>query len=72
MPMMGSPIFNWYAACLEQELISWEYVVDDNFTVNKTEKNEFKAAIIRGWIGDIGTQYLHKYKWTREEWENMR
>ena len=51
------------------ELIRWEDVVEDNFRVNKTE-NEFKAALIRGWIGDKGTQYLHKYKWTRDEWQN--
>ena len=69
MPSIGNPIFNWSAPCLEQELIRWEDVVDDNFRVNKTE-NEFKAALIRGWIGDKGTQYLHKYKWTRDEWQN--
>ena len=44
-------------------------VVDDKFRVNKTE-NEVKAALIREWIGDKGTQYLNKYKWTREEWQN--
>ena len=69
MPTVGNPIFNWSAFCLEQELIRWEDVVDDNFRVNKTE-NEVKAAIIRGWIGDKGTQYLRKYKWTRDEWQN--
>ena len=69
MPTVGNPIFNWSAPCLEQELIRWEDVVDDNFRVNKTE-NEVKAALIRGWIGDKGTQYLHKYKWTRDEWQN--
>ena len=69
MPTVGNPIFNWSAPCLEQELIRWEDIVDDNFRVNKTE-NEVKAALIRGWIGDKGTQYLRKYKWTREEWQN--
>ena len=69
MPKVGNSILNWDAACLEQELIRWEDVVDDNFRVNKT-KNEFKVACIIGWIGDKGTQYLHKYKWTREEWQN--
>ena len=44
MPTIGNPIFNWSAPCLEQELIRWEDVVDDNFRVNKTE-NEFKAAL---------------------------
>ena len=68
MPTVGNPIFNWDPACLEHELIKWEFL-DDNFRVNKTE-NEFKAALIRGWIGDKGTQYLHKYKWTRGEWQN--
>ena len=33
-------------------------------------ENEVKAALIRGWIGDKGTHYLHKYKWTEEEWQN--
>ena len=66
MPTIGNPVFNWSAPCLEQELIRWDDVVDD-FRVNKTE-NEFKAALIRGWIGDKGTKYLHKYKWTRKEW----
>ena len=56
MPITGNPIFKWDAACLEQELIMWEDVVDDNFRVNKTE-DEFKAAIITGWIEDKGTQY---------------
>ena len=37
-----------------------EDVVDDNFRVNKNE-NEFKAALIRGWIGGKGSEYLHKY-----------
>ena len=69
MLTIGNPIFKWSAPCLEQGLIRWEDVVDDNFRVNKTE-NEFKAALIRGWIGDKGTQYLHKYKWTRDEWQN--
>ena len=69
MPTIGNPIFNWSATFLEQELIRWEDVVDDNFRVNKTE-NELKAALIRGWIGDKGTQYLHKFKWTRDEWQN--
>ena len=69
MPTIGNPIFNWSAPFLEQELIRWEDVVDDNFRVNKTE-NEVKAALIRGWIGDKGTQYLHKYKWARDEWQN--
>ena len=64
MPTIGNPIFNWSAPCLKQELIRWEDVVDDNFRVNKTE-NEFKA-----WIGDKGTQYLCKYKWARDEWQN--
>ena len=69
MPTIGNPIFNWIAPSLEQQLIRWEDVVDDNFRVNKTE-NEFKAALIRVWIGDKGTCYLCKYKWTREEWQN--
>ena len=42
MPTIGNPIFNWNTPCLEQELIRWEDVVDDNFRINKTE-NEFKA-----------------------------
>ena len=62
-------MFNWSAPCLEQGLIRWEGVVDDNFRVNKTE-NEFKAVLIRGWIGDKGTQYLHQYTWTGDEWQN--
>ena len=41
MPTVGNPIFNWSVPCLEQELIRWEDVVDDNFRVNKT-KNEVK------------------------------
>ena len=69
MTTIGNPIFNWSEPCLEQQLIRWEDVVDDNFRVNKTD-NEVKAALIRGWIGDKGTQYLHKYKWTRDEWQN--
>ena len=36
MPTIGNPIFNWDAACLEEELIRWEDAVDDNFRVNKT------------------------------------
>ena len=44
-------------------------MVEDNFRENKTQ-NEFKEALIRGWIGDKGTQYLHKCKWTRDEWQN--
>ena len=67
MSIIGNPILNWNAPCLEQEFIRWEDVVDDNFRVNKTE-NEFKAALIRGWTGDKGTQYLHK--WTRDKWQN--
>ena len=55
MPTIGNPIFNWSAPCPEQELTRWEDVVDNNFRVNKTE-NEVKAALIRGWIGDKGTQ----------------
>ena len=51
MPTIGDSIFNWSAPCLEEELIRWEDVVDDNFRVNITE-NEVKAAFIRGWIGD--------------------
>ena len=70
MPTVGNPIFNWNAPCLEQEFIRWEDVVDDNFRVNKTE-NEFKAALIRGWIGEKGTQYLHTYKWTRDDGKTM-
>ena len=46
-------------------------VVDENFRVNKT-KNEFKAALIKGCIDDKGTQYLCKYKQTREEWQNHK
>ena len=69
MPTIGCQTVNWGVPCLEQELIRWEDVVDDNFKVNKTE-NEFKATLIRGWIGDKGTQYLHKYKGTRDEWQN--
>ena len=51
MPTIQNPIFNWNAPCLELELIRWENVVDDNVRVNNTE-NEFKAALIKGWIGD--------------------
>ena len=51
MSTIGNPIFNWGAPCLEQELIRWEDVIDDNFRVNKTE-NEVKTALIRGWIAD--------------------
>ena len=69
MPTIGNPIFNWSAPCLKQELIRWEDVVDDNFRVNKTE-NEVKAALMRGLIRDKDTQYLHKYKWTRDERQN--
>ena len=57
MPTIGNPIFNWNTPCLEQELIRWDDVADDNFRVNKTG-NEFKAALIRGWIGEKCTQYL--------------
>ena len=74
MPTIGNPIFNWNAPYLEQKLIRCEDVVDDNFRVNKTEnvsvENEFKAALFRGWIKDKGTQYLRKYKRTRNEWQN--
>ena len=59
MPTIGNPIFNWNAPCLGQELIRWKDVVDDNFRVTKTE-NEFKAALIRGWIGGKGKR--NKYK----------
>ena len=69
MHTIGNHIFNWNAPYLEQELIRWDNVGDNSFRVNKPE-NEFKAALIRGWIGDKGTQYLHKHKWTREEWQN--
>ena len=69
MPTIGNPIFNWSAPCLEKELLKWEDVADDSLRVNKTE-NEFKAALIRGWIGDKGTQDLCKYKQTRDEWQN--
>ena len=68
MPTIGNPFYNWNVACLE-ELIRWEDVADDNLRMYKTE-DEFKAALIRGWIGDKGTQYLCKYKWTRDEWQN--
>ena len=61
MPMIGNPIFNVNVSCLEQDLIRWEDIVDDNFRVNKTE-NEYNATLIRGWIGDKGTWYLCKYK----------
>ena len=44
--------------------------VDFSFFTSLKTENEFKAALIRGWIGDKGTQYLHKYKWTRDEWQN--
>ena len=71
MPTVGNPIFNWDASCLEQELIRWEDVIDDNIRVNKTE-NEYKAALIRGWIGDKGTQYLCMYKWKKEECKTIR
>ena len=71
MPTVGNPIFNWYVPCLEHELIRWEDVVDDSFRVNKTE-NEYKVYLIRGCIGDISTQYLCKYKWTKEECNTMR
>ena len=59
MPTIGNPIFDWNALCLEQELIRLEDVVDDSFRLNKTE-NEFKAALIRGWVHDKGIQYLGK------------
>ena len=68
MSTIGNPILNWNVPCPEQDFIWWEDVVYDNFRVNKTE-NEFKAALIRGWIGDKGT-VLCKYKWTRDEWQN--
>ena len=71
MPTVGNPIFNWDTPCLEQELIKWENVVDDNFRVNKIE-NEYKAALIRGWIGNKGSQYLCKYEWTKEGCKTMR
>ena len=51
--------------------LRWEDVADDKLRVNKTE-NEYKAALIRGWIGGKGTQYLHKYKWTRTNDKTMR
>ena len=69
MPTIGNPIFNWNAPCLEQQLIRPEDGVDDSFRVNNAD-NDFKAALIRSWIGVKGTQYLLKYKWTREEWQN--
>ena len=69
MPIIGNPVFNWSAPCLEQELIRWEDVADDNCQ-SKQNRNEFKAALIRGLIGDKGTQYLCKFKWTREELQN--
>ena len=69
MPTIANSIFNWNAPCLEQKLIGWEHVVDYNFRVNKTE-NEFKGVFIREWNGDKGTQYLHKYKSTKDEWQN--
>ena len=69
MSIVGNPIFSWDALCLKQELARWKDIVDDNFRVIKTE-NEYKAALIRGWIGDICTQYLCKCKWMKEEWQN--
>ena len=66
MPIIGNPIFNWDAACLEQKFIRWEDVVNDNFRINKTE-NGFKTAFITGWISDKGTQYLCKYKWQNHD-----
>ena len=69
MPTVGNPIFNWDAAYLEQELIRLEDVADDNFRVNKT-KNEYKTTLIRGCIGDKGTQYMFKYMWTKKERQN--
>ena len=47
----------------------WEDDVDETFSVHKT-RNEYKVTLIIGWIGDKGTQYQHKYKWTKEEWQN--
>ena len=55
MPKVGTPEFNWEAPCLEQELIRWESVVEDNWKVNNTTDEGVKAAYIRGWIGDKGT-----------------
>ena len=34
-----------------------ESVVEDNWKVNNTTDEGVKAAYIRGWIGDKGTQY---------------
>ena len=41
----------------------------DNLKINKTGEDH-KAAWIRDWIGDKGTQFLRKYKWAEGEWEN--
>ena len=46
MLTIGNPIFNWNAACLEQELTTWKDVVDDNFRVNKTG-NEFEVVLMK-------------------------
>ena len=72
MPKVGTPEFNWEAPCLEQELIRWESVVEDNWKVNNTTDEGVKAAYIRGWIGDKGTQYLRKYTWADGEWDNSK
>ena len=65
--MVGKPDFNWEAPCLEQELIRWQHVMVDNFTVNNTD-GKAKACLLRGWIGDKGLQLLYKYTWLDEEW----
>ena len=61
-----------YSRTLEQELIRWESVVQDNWKVNNTTDEGVKAAYIRGWIGDKGTQYLRKYTWADDEWDNSK
>ena len=72
MPKVGSPEFNREAPCLEQELIRWESVLEDNWKVNNTTDEGVKAAYIRGWIGDKGTQYLRKYTWADGEWDSSK
>ena len=66
MPAIDKREFNWDSPCLEQELIRWESVPLDNVKMNKTGEDH-KAAWIRGWIGDKGTQFLRRYKWAEGE-----
>ena len=38
MPTLGKPELNWNAACLKQEYIKWDNIVNDNFKVNEKRK----------------------------------